>query len=248
MKGRPTPSVQWGIFFCFDAISGQIHWQHDLQTEYEIPMPIWGIAGSPLIYKNLLIQQVGGKGGACMVAFDKATGKEVWRSLQDRAGHPSPIIIQQQGEDVLVCWTGDSLSGLDPKTGKVHWGRPFPPSRMPIGIGTPIIEGELLYVFSFYDGSLMVRLPKTNSRWKKYGEVGVDEQHTVSLHSMIGTCILEKGKIYGADSYGEFRCLDALTGKRIWKISLPSPKPDGQPFIWLPKGIEFGCSMSEVSF
>ncbi len=96
---------------------------------------------------------------------------------------------------------------------------------MPIGIGDPIIDGENLFVSSFYDGSLMVRVPKNKLDseviWK---EVGQDEQHTQSLHSMIGTCIMRNGFVFGADSYGEFRCLDANNGKRIWEDLTAVPK------------------------
>jgi hypothetical protein len=134
-------------------------------------------------------------------------------------------VIQQANQDVLVCWTGDSLSGLDPVTGKVFWGYPFPPSRMPIGIGAPIWDGEYLFVSSFYDGSVMVRAPKDklvmDVVWR---QVGPDEQHTQSLHSMIGTCVLDGDHVYGLDSYGEFRCLDKKTGERVWEDLTAVPK------------------------
>ena len=214
-----------GHFHCLDAKSGKVIWKRDLQTEYDIKMPIWGIAASPLIYGDLVIQQVSGAKGACMVAFYSNDGKEAWRSLADRAGYSSPIVIKQAGQDVLVCWTGDSLSGIDPMTGKVFWGHPFPPKNMPIGVGDPILDGDKLFVSSFYDGSLMVRVPKdkliSEVIWK---EVGLDEENTQSLHAMIGTCVIKDGFVYGADSYGEFRCLDAETGKRIWEDLTAVPK------------------------
>ena len=159
-QGQAYAVGAMGHFHCLDAKSGEVIWKRDLQSEYNIKMPIWGIAASPLIYGDLVIQQVSGGDGACMVAFQRIDGKEVWRSLGDRAGYSSPILIRQAGQDVLVCWTGDSLSGIDPKTGKIFWGHPFPPSRMPIGVGDPIVEGDSLFVSSFYDGSLMVRVPK----------------------------------------------------------------------------------------
>ena len=96
---------------------------------------------------------------------------------------------------------------------------------MPIGVGDPVLDGEMLFVSSFYDGSLMVRVPKDKLTseiiWK---EVGQDEQHTKSLHAMIGTCLLKEGLVFGADSYGEFRCLDAENGKRIWEDLTAVPK------------------------
>lgn len=214
-----------GHFHCLDAISGEVIWKRDLQKDYDIQMPIWGIAASPLIYGDLVIQQVCGAGDACMVAFDKLTGKEIWRALKDRGAYSSPILIRQADQDVLVCWTGDSLSGLDPKTGSVLWGHPFPPSRMPIGVGDPVLSGEQLFVSSFYDGSLMVRVPKDKVTseviWRG---VGPDEQHTKSLHAMIGTSIVQDNLVFGTDSYGEFRCLDGLTGERIWEDTKAVPR------------------------
>ena len=214
-----------GHFHALDATTGKVLWQHDLNKEYDIEMPIWGIAASPLVHGNLVIQQVGGADGACMVAFDIHTGKEVWHALKERASYSSPILARQAGQDVLICWTGDSLSGLDPASGRVHWSEPMPPSRMPIGVGTPTIDGDLLYVSSFYDGSLMVRLlPDKLAIEKVWRKVGKSEQLTESLHAMIGTPIVSGGYIYGVDSYGEFRCLNALTGERLWESDAAVPR------------------------
>ena len=213
-----------GHFHCLNAATGEVLWQRDLAKDYDAEMPIWGIAAAPLIYGDLVIQQVAGS-QACMVAFEKTTGKEVWRALDEAASYSSPIIIQQAGQDVLVCWTGESLSGLDPRTGKVYWRHAMPASRMPIGIGTPVMDGNLIFVSSFYDGSMMIRVDQqslTSSLvWRA---VGADEQHTESLHAMIGTSILRDGYVYGVDSYGEFRCLEAETGKRIWEDQSAVPR------------------------
>ena len=224
-QGRAFAVGSRGNFHCLDAGSGELIWQHDLETEYSIEMPIWGIAASPLVYGELVIQQVGGSQNSSMVAFEKKTGKEVWRALNDKAGYSSPIVIRQADKDVLVCWTGESLSGLDPSTGKLYWTHPFPSSRMPIGISTPIIDNEMLFVSSFYDGSMMIRVPaKSLTSELIWREVGKDEQNTKSLHTMIGTDILENGYVYGADSYGEMRCLNAMTGARIWEDLKAVPK------------------------
>ncbi len=214
-----------GHFFAFEARSGKLLWQHDLNDEYDINMPAWGIAASPLVYQDLVIQQVGGSKGACLVAFDRASGKEVWRALDERAAYSSPIILRQANEDVLVAWTGESLSGLSPRTGKVYWREPMLPSRMPIGIASPSVDKDLVFVSSFYDGSLMVRLMKDKLAIEKVWRiVGPTEQKTESLHAMIGTPIVSDGYVYGVDSYGEFRCLNAETGARIWESQAAVPR------------------------
>lgn len=214
-----------GHFACLEAATGKIVWKRDLDTDYDIEMPIWGIAASPLIYGNLVIQQVAGSNGACMVAFDKKSGEERWKALDEKAGYSSPIIIEQAGQDVLVCWTGESLSGLDPATGKVHWRHAMPSTRMPIGISTPSVDGDLLLVSSFYDGSMMIRVPSDSlTSQLVWRAIGRDEQNTESLHSMIGTPIVQDGYVYGFDSYGEMRCLDAKTGERLWEDLSVVPK------------------------
>jgi len=215
-QGKAYAVGSMGHFHCLDAASGKVLWKRNLLSEYDIQMPIWGIASSPLIYKESVILQVSGANGACMVAFKKADGVELWRSLNERAGYSSPIIIQQAGQDVLVCWTGESLSGLNPNSGKVHWAHPMLPRNMPIGIATPTFNNERVFVSSFYDGSLMVTAPKDSLTssviWRA---IGKDEQNTASLHSMIGTPIVDGAYIYGGDSCGEFRCLNAQTGKTL---------------------------------
>lgn len=214
-----------GHFHCLDANTGKVIWQRDLRSEYDIQMPIWGIASSPLIYKDSVILQVSGANGACMVAFNKSSGKEVWRALDERAGYSSPIMIQQAGQDVLVCWTGESLSGLDPNSGKVHWMHPMLPRNMPIGITTPVFDRQRVFVSSFYDGSLMINTPKDELKstvvWRA---IGKDEQNTASLHTMIGTPIVDGDAIYGVDSYGALRCLNSRTGDRIWEDLTAVPK------------------------
>ncbi len=126
---------------------------------------------------------------------------------------------------MLVCWTGDNVVGLNPRNGDVHWKHPFTPTRMVIAIATPAVGGDRLLVSSFYDGSLMLKLdrdrPQVQQVWRR---LGPDEQHTDSLHAVIGTPYLEGDSVYGVDSYGELRCLDAGTGDRVWESLKATPK------------------------
>jgi hypothetical protein len=47
--------------FCFDAVKGTVLWSKNLKLEYEIRVPIWGIAAAPLVEDNLVIIHAGGK-------------------------------------------------------------------------------------------------------------------------------------------------------------------------------------------
>ncbi len=70
---------------------------------------------------------MGGEGSVA-VAFDKDTGKEVWRALSAREpGYCPPSIIEHAGTRQLLIWHSDSLNSLDPRTGKVYWTIPIKP-------------------------------------------------------------------------------------------------------------------------
>jgi len=224
-QGRAYALGTMGHLFCFDAAKGHVLWGKDLKSQYKIRMPNWGIAASPLVENDLLIVHIGGKDSACLVAFDKVTGKEKWRALNDRASYSAPIIIEQAGKRVLVCWTGDSVAGLAPLTGKLYWRHPFTPSRMVIGIATPVFQDGYLFVSSFYDGSLLLKVdPDKLAVEKVWRRKGASERNTDSLHCCISTPVIQGAYIYGVDSYGELRCLDLRTGDRIWESLEAVPK------------------------
>ena len=216
--GRAYSLGTMGHLFCFDAAKGDVLWSKNLNTEYKIKMPLWGIAASPLVENGLVIVQIGGQDDACLVAFDKATGKEKWRALKDSASYSAPILIEQAGKRVLVCWTAERLVGLDPLTGKLYWQHPFPPARIGQNIATPVFQNNYLFVSSFFDGSILLKIdPDKLAVEKVWQRKGPNEKETEALHCCISTPIIQGNYIYGVDSYGELRCLDLLTGDRIWE-------------------------------
>ncbi len=214
-----------GHLHCFDAATGALKWKKDLNTEYNIKMPTWGIASAPIVEGSHLIVQIGGTPGACIVAFDRETGVEKWKALEDNASYSAPIVITQGDERVLVCWTGEHIAGLNPQTGSIHWRHPFPPTRMEIGIASPVFYQNELFITDFFEGSLLLKLnpdkPMMQFGWHRKGK---NERNTDALHSTMSTPIRLGDYIYGVDSYGELRCLDARNGDRIWEDLTAVPK------------------------
>jgi outer membrane protein assembly factor BamB len=214
-----------GHLHCYDAVDGSVIWKKTPGVEYDVRVPIWGVAASPLVDGDHLIVQLGAAGGACILAFDKRTGVEVWRALDDKASYSTPIITQQAGRRVLVCWTGAHVAGLNPDDGEVYWKYPFKPARMVINVPTPVLAGDRLFVTAFYDGSLMLRLFQDKLQVEKvWRRRGRNERNTDALHAMISTPYMEGDYVYGVDSYGELRCLDARSGDRIWEDLTAAPK------------------------
>jgi outer membrane protein assembly factor BamB len=223
--GRAYALGTMGHLHCLDAATGKILWKKEPGADYQVRVPLWGIASAPLVDGDRVIVQLGAADGACLVALDKRTGAEQWRALDDQASYSAPVIIRQAGRRVLVCWTGDNVAGLDPASGRVLWKHPFPPARMVINVPTPVVDGDRLFVTGFFDGSLMLRLRQdqlaVEPLWRRRGP---SERHTDALHAMISTPYLEDGYVYGVDSYGEFRCLDGRNGDRVWEDLTAVPK------------------------
>jgi outer membrane protein assembly factor BamB len=223
-EGRAYALGSMGHLHCLDAKTGEVLWAKDCNTVYQIEMPIWGITAAPLIYKDLVIVHIGGK-GACVIAFDKATGDEKWKALDDRGQYSAPVLVKQGDTDVVIVWTGDSVAGLDAASGKVHWRHAWRPKNMPIGVASPVVAKHRVFLTSFYDGSTLLKLsddkPAADVVWQRVGE---SERKTDALQSIISTPIIQGDYVYGVDSYGELRCLDLAQGDRVWEDLTAVPK------------------------
>jgi outer membrane protein assembly factor BamB len=207
-----------GHLHCIQSKTGEVIWSKDLKKEYQIRMPIWGIAAAPIIFNDKVILQIGGENDACIIALNKRTGDEIWRNLEDDASYSAPILIKQGNKPVVVFWTGRNVVGLNPNTGAVYWQEKFEPGEMIQGIASPVFVNNYLLVSGFFDGSLLLQLDKSKPTAKKvWMRRGKNEKRTDALHSCISTPLIRGNYIYGVDSYGELRCLDLLTGDRIWE-------------------------------
>lgn len=206
-----------GNLFCLEALTGKVLWAKEFKKDFGIPTPLWGFAGHPLLDGQKLICLAGGQGSVA-VAFDKDTGKELWRALSAKEpGYAPPMIYEFGGKRQLIVWHPESINSLDPETGQLFWSQPFS-ARNGLAIPTPRQMGDELFITCFYDGSIMLRPRAGNSMptvvWRAKGK---NEQHTEALQSIICTPFIEGGYIYGVCSYGQLRCLKATTGERVWE-------------------------------
>jgi outer membrane protein assembly factor BamB len=153
-----------------------------------------------------------------VVAFNKDTGKELWHALKTKElGYCPPMIYEFAGKRQLIIWHPQAVNGLDPETGKSHWTVPFA-VRAELSIPTPRKLENMLFVTSFYNGSMLLEINDDQPRivWK--GKSNSEEpKRTDGLHSIMPTPVIKDGHIYGVCSYGELRCLELQTGKRIWQ-------------------------------
>lgn len=224
---RATPTVAGGMVFALGAAGrlvavslsdGKPVWNVELVGDISKAPPRWGFSGSPLVAGDLLVVQAGPPAG--VVAFDRLTGKEVWRASSDPAGYSSPILVRCREGLQLVCLTGLRLLGLDPASGEVLWQEEWP-TEFEVNAATPLLwtvpgeGGETLYAFvtsGYGRGCCLVRADK--EKGGKFWNASVVYRNT-RLRSHFGSPVRMGDLICGFDEQ-MVTALDWRTGEKRW--------------------------------
>jgi outer membrane protein assembly factor BamB len=226
---RCTPTVSGGKVYslgamgdlhALDARSGKLLWSKDFKADYHAKTPMWGFTGHPLVYKNLVVCLVGGD--ALLVAFDKDTGKEAWKSLTTpgagMAGYSPPTLIEAGGTTQLVIWHPKGIASVNPDTGKRYWEVPLEPA-FGMAIMAPRQSGDYLFAGGIGFAGVVLKLdkekPAATEVWR--GKQGKEE----GLYPVNSTPQIEDGVIYGVDQPGPLRAVKLLTGERLWSTMQP---------------------------
>ncbi|HCP12257.1 MAG TPA: pyrrolo-quinoline quinone [Planctomycetaceae bacterium] len=222
---RTTPVIHDGLcytigaeghMFCFDAATGEVRWSKEFQKDFGTKLPTWGMAASPLVDGDQLITLVGGEKGGLVISFDRRTGRELWRSLEDGGvGYCPPVIYEFGGRRQLILWHPAAVSALDPATGQLLWQHPWN-IRYGLTVPMPRKLDDRLFLTAFYDGPLMLKVSADSAEvvWKGKG---TSEQDTDGLHSIMPTPVVNADHIFGVCSYGQLRCLNTSDGARRWE-------------------------------
>jgi len=193
--------------FCFD-LDGKQLW-HTLVGKN---IHGWGSGTSPLLYKNLLIVNASVESGA-MVALDKMTGKEVWRTPGVRSAWNTPVLVTvPAGELELVVSVQDRLLALNPDTGKELWNAEGVHRYVCPSV---VAHDGVVYAIGGGHTSLAVRaggrgeVTQTHGLWR------------VKKGSNVSSPVYHEGHIYWAsDNGGLVNCQEAATGKFVYQQRL----------------------------
>jgi outer membrane protein assembly factor BamB len=232
---RCTPTVDDGRVYtlgaegnllCLNAETGDVLWQKDLKKEYAAPTPIWGFCGHPLVDGERLICLVGGEGSVA-VAFDKVSGKELWRhGTASESGYCPPSIIDSAGVRQLLIWDADKLNALVPESGEPLWSQPLKPGYG-MSIMTPQVadtpQGQLLFASGIGRVGALFRLASD----KPAAELVWRGEPKTAVYCANSTPYIEGTTLYGCDcETGFLTAVDLTTGERLWETSAPTMGTD----------------------
>lgn len=211
---RSTPTVDGGLVFttsrhghvfCFSATDGKVKWSKEFGKDFAGKTPTWGFSISPLVEGAFLILEPGGP-GASVVALQKETGEEVWRSGNSPASYSSPVAYTVKGERGVAVFGAHGGTGYRVSDGKELWRFPWKTSY-DVNAATPIIDGSKVFISSGYGTGCAVYDISSNPPrevWKNK-----------NMRNHVNSCVLWKGYLYGFDE-GTLKCLDFNSGEVKW--------------------------------
>jgi outer membrane protein assembly factor BamB len=203
------------VLHCLDAKTGKQLWRKSLVEDYGAMIPPWYNGQCPLMESDRLI--IGTGGAAILVAIDKATGKDIWRTPNPGKllmSHVSVMPATLSGVKQYLYGTLKGPLGVSAADGKLLWeySRKFNVAVAPSPIA---VDQERVFMTGSYDaGSVMVRIKKTGSTWDA---ASIFDMKNNEWNSEVHTPIVYKGLMFavGKKRRGLFTCL-SFDGKEVW--------------------------------
>jgi outer membrane protein assembly factor BamB len=193
--------------------SGEIVWK--ARFEYESQH---GAGGSPILHGDLLIFSCDGSDAAFVVALDKRTGKERWktnRRFPYAQAYTTPLAIRVGDRDQIVSIGAFRAAAYEPATGKEIW-------RVSYGDGfsnvpRPVFGHGLVYIATGFQQPLLVAV-------RPDGSGDVTRTHVAWTLSrgapLTPSPLLVGNELYLVTDTGIATCVDAQTGAMRWQQRL----------------------------
>jgi outer membrane protein assembly factor BamB len=132
-------------------LKGNLKWEKDLgdmRTKNS-----FGEGSSPALHKNVLVVNWDHEGEDFIAAFDKTTGKELWKQPRDEdTSWGTPLVVEQGGPAQVIVNATKKVRSYDLNTGKELWSvGPLTPNSIP----SAVAGNGLIYAMSGFRGSAL---------------------------------------------------------------------------------------------
>ena len=229
---RSTPTVDGALLYavgtegdlvCLDTATGKEVWRRSLPKDFGgRMMSDWKFSESPLVDGDRVIVTPGAR-EATLVALDKKTGKEVWRTAtpdlgpggRDGAAYSSVVISNGAGVKQYVQLLGRGVIGVRASDGKFLWNYNKVANQV-ANIATPLVSGDYVFASTGYQtGAAMLKLAKSGDGVTATEAYWLDGKTFQNHH---GGYVLVGQHIYGGHGHrrGAPICIDLASGKIVW--------------------------------
>ncbi len=235
---RSTPTFDEGLLYCLtteavlvclNADNGQVEWQSDLVEDFGAQIMLakgkweWRFSESPLVDGDRVIVTPGAA-DAMMVALDKKTGSEIWRSAipnlgnrgMDGAGYCSAVISNACGVRQYVQLVGRGVIGVRADTGQFLWGYNRVANDV-ANISSAVVTGDKVFASTGYQtGSAGLHLTRADDGTFEAEEMYFLDHRKFQNHH--GGFVGHDGYIYGGHGHkmGLPVCIRLEDGETMW--------------------------------
>jgi len=211
-----TPATDGKLVYAFFGteglyaydFKGKLAWKADLGKLGTVGM---GTGTSPILFDNLVIVQADEENGAAsfIVAVDKNTGKEAWRTPRKvQVSWSTPLLVRTSKRAELIASGTESVIAYDPATGKELWRHKGVESN---AIPSPVANNEMVFLVAGFPAKIAMAI--------KLGQNGdLTGTPNVPWTYAKGTAYVPSPILYGDYLYlttdrGILTCIDAKTGE-----------------------------------
>lgn len=194
-------------------MSGKVVWQRNLGREIS-PFDInWGHSSSPTVFQDSLILLCDHEPAAYLLAVDKRTGKDRWKTDRGRGrmSYTTPFVVSTDAGPELIVNSSERVDAYDPRTGTLLWhvggSNQFP-------IPTPTYHDGIVYMSRGYRSDPFMAI-------RPGGRGDISSSHVVwqvnTGAPYISSLVYDAGLIYMANDVGALTAVDAASGAKVWQ-------------------------------
>jgi len=148
-----------------------------------------------------------------LLAFHRNDGSPAWRAGKDQASFSSPALVTLGGRRQILSVNAASVSGHDPKDGRVLWEYAWASNKWPKCAQPVVLEGDRVFLSASFNAGCVLLQAKAGAD----GNLSVAEVwKNRNMKSEFSNIVARGGFLYGLDD-GILACVDIATGDRKWK-------------------------------
>jgi outer membrane protein assembly factor BamB len=204
-----------GHFVRLDGQTGKPKWTVNILEGNE--NLTWGMAGSPLVYDDLVVVTPGAQTAAAkgkgVQAYQRDSGTLKWSAGDHQGGYSSPVLATLGGVKQIIVFDGGGVSGYDADGKGELWRLPWP-VQQGINVAQPIvIDDEKIFISSGYGvGCALLKVAESGGKWS----VSTLWKNT-NLKCKFTSPVRNGPAIIGLDE-GILTAVQWITGERLWRL------------------------------
>jgi outer membrane protein assembly factor BamB len=224
-----TPNI---VIACYD-LGGKELWRKSPGTFASKH----GFCSSPVLYKDLVILNCDQDDVAWIVAYEKNTGVERWRTDRPNRtrSYCTPIIVEAAGKTQMVLSGSKCVASYDPATGKQHWLMDGPTEQF---VASPVFAENIFFITGGFPERHFVGIRPNGTGNISQTHIAWHNKLDAKIVSYVPSPIVCGPYFFVVSDMGYASCLEAKTGKSLWQEKLgrhhwPSPVRAGNLLYFL---------------